>query len=100
MSYRISKNDVKNQTTEVQYHLQQEGSITSWEAIKEYGITRLSAIIFNLRAQSIEFKSEPIKSKNRFGRTILSARYVLKGSNTRQTNIFQSMYKWATGKEQ
>ena len=100
MSYRISKNDVKNQTTEVQYHLQQEGSITSWEAIKEYGITRLSAIIFNLRAKGLVIKSEPIKSKNRFGRTILSARYVLKGSDTKQTNIFQSMYKWATGKEQ
>ncbi len=100
MSYKISKNDVKNQTTEIQYHLQEKGSITSWEAIKEYGITRLSAVIFTLRGKGLVIKSEPIKTKNRFGRTILTARYVLKGSNTTQTNIFQSMYKWATGKEQ
>ena len=100
MSYRISKSDVKNQTTEVQYHLQQYGSITSWEAIKEYGITRLSAIIFSLRGKGIAIKSEPMKIKNRFGRTILVAKYVLQGSDGNQTNIFQSMYKWATGKEQ
>ena len=32
-------------------HLITKGSITSWEAIKEYGITRLSAVIFNLRKE-------------------------------------------------
>ena len=36
-----------NKTKAVMLHLQEKGSITSWEAIKEYGATRLSAIIYN-----------------------------------------------------
>ena len=38
-----------NKTNAVQLHLIEKGTITSWEAIKEYGATRLSAIIYNLR---------------------------------------------------
>ena len=38
-----------NKTNAVLMHLLEKGNITSWEAIKEYGATRLSAIIFNLR---------------------------------------------------
>ena len=30
-------------------HLMQHGSITTWEAIQQYGITRLSGRIFDLR---------------------------------------------------
>ena len=36
-------------TEKVKIHLEEVGHITSLEAIKEYGATRLSAIIFNLR---------------------------------------------------
>lgn len=36
-------------TQKVLNHLRENGSITSWEAIQQYGATRLSAIIFNLR---------------------------------------------------
>ena len=42
-----------NKTNAIQLHLIEKGSITSWEAIKEYGATRLSAIIFNLRKQHV-----------------------------------------------
>ena len=38
-----------NKTKAVLLHLEQYGKINSWEAIKEYGATRLSAIIYNLR---------------------------------------------------
>lgn len=38
-----------NKTKAVEEHLQNNGSITSWEAITNYRATRLSAIIFNLR---------------------------------------------------
>lgn len=31
-------------------HLMKYGSITSWDAIRKYHITRLSAIIYNLRS--------------------------------------------------
>lgn len=37
------------QTNEVLEHLKTHGTITSIEAIMQYGATRLSAIIFDLR---------------------------------------------------
>lgn len=38
-----------SKTKKVIMYLQETGHINSWEAIKEFGATRLSAIIFNLR---------------------------------------------------
>lgn len=38
-----------NKTKKVMFHLQEIGSINSWEAIQLYGATRLSSIIYNLR---------------------------------------------------
>ena len=57
-------------------HLQRYGSITSWEAIKEYGITRLSAVIFELRKE-YNITSTFEKSKNRYGDKISYAKYIL-----------------------
>ena len=54
----------------VLWHLNKYGSITSWEAIKEYGATRLSAIIYNLRDEGHIIKSESETTKNRFNRTV------------------------------
>lgn len=38
-------------------HLKKHRSITSWEAIKLYRATRLSAIIFNLRERGYDIRS-------------------------------------------
>lgn len=67
-----------SQTTAVIDHLERSGSITSIEAFSEYGITRLSAIIFNLRKKGYNIISEEIKHINRYDRTIYFARYILK----------------------
>lgn len=48
-------------------HLKRHGSITSWEAIKEYGITRLSAVIFDLRNNGIDITDKWFVFTNRFG---------------------------------
>lgn len=66
------------QEEKVLRHLKQFGSITSWEAIMEYGITRLSAKIFNLRKQGYEIESERITTKNRFGEPCTFAKYMLR----------------------
>ena len=42
-------------------HLRHQGEINSWEAIQRYGITRLSAIIFNLREIGLPIKTEKMK---------------------------------------
>ena len=66
-----------NKTKAIQLHLAEEGSITSWEAIKEYGATRLSAIIFNLRKRGLEIETEMIEFTDRFGSKAKYAKYIL-----------------------
>ena len=63
-------------------HLQQYGSITSWEAIKEYGATRLSAIIFNLRHKyNLNIVSEMVEFTDRYGTPTKFAKYILINNN-------------------
>lgn len=64
-------------TQKVLNHLRENGSITSWEAIQQYGATRLSAIIFNLRKKGIEIKSEMVQFTDRYGDNSTFAKYVL-----------------------
>lgn len=40
-----------NKTKKVMAYLQEIGHINTWEAIQEFGATRLSSIIYNLRNQ-------------------------------------------------
>lgn len=59
-------------------HLKMFGSITSWEAIQEYGITRLSAKIYNLRNIGYDITNKTEHTKNRYGEKVAYARYTLK----------------------
>lgn len=59
-------------------HLEDYGEITSWEAIKEYGVTRLSAVIYDLRkVYTIEDVWE--KGYNRYGAPTRWVKYKLGG---------------------
>lgn len=66
----------------VENYLKENGSITSWQAIKEFGATRLSAIIYVLRNER-ELNIDTIyeTSKNRYGDKITYAKYTLKEEN-------------------
>ena len=48
-------------------HLKDYGSITSLEAVNEYGIMRLAPRINDLRAEGIAIVSETKTGKNRYG---------------------------------
>ena len=66
------------QTEDIVRHLKEFGHITSWEAIKEYGATRLSAIIHNLRHnRGMNIISEDVAKVTRYGRTVHIAKYKL-----------------------
>jgi hypothetical protein len=69
---------VKTQKEAVLSHLKSFGKITSWEAIKEYGATRLSGIIYTLRKEGYEIISEDTTNKNRFGNPVTFSTYKLK----------------------
>lgn len=72
----IKSGEVKCQSDAVLWHLKTYGHITSYEAIKEYGATRLSAIIFNHRKNGYDIDSMPIKKKTRFGKSTTIAKYI------------------------
>lgn len=67
------------QRTRVLRHLEDYGSITSWRAFTDYNITRLSAIIFDLKHKydiPID-SSERITKKNRYGEKVSFTNYKL-----------------------
>lgn len=67
----------KKQRELIYEHLVEHSTITSWEAIKEYGITRLSDVIFRLRKEGFEIVSENTSSVNRYGNKVSFATYTL-----------------------
>jgi|TARA_R110002012_G_scaffold267299_1_gene450999 hypothetical protein len=75
---KIQAHEVKSQSDAILWHLKKYGSITSYEAIKEYGATRLSAIIFNHRKDGYNIDSMPLTKKTRFGRNTTISKYVYK----------------------
>ena len=87
----INENEVKSQSDAILWHLKTYGSITSYEAIKEYGATRLSAIIFNHRKDGYDIDSVPLTKKTRFGRTTTIAKYTYTApSFIQQIHLFNS----------
>lgn len=60
-------------------YLKEHGSITSLQAIRLFGATRLSAVIFNLRKDGYIIVDEFITRKNRYGDKVSFAKYILKG---------------------
>lgn len=58
-----------NQYLAVKNHLESGKTLTSMEAIKLYGCTRLSDKIFRLRKRGYEIDSVPMTGTTRFGDT-------------------------------
>ena len=58
-------------------YIREFGSISSWEAYKDLGITQLATRIKELKEQGYEFKTKWESSKNRFGEKTDYKRYYL-----------------------
>ena len=58
-------------------HLKDKGSITALEAMKEYGIMRLSSRVCELKNQGYLIRSEFISSKNRYNESVSFSKYSL-----------------------
>lgn len=63
-------------------HLKKNKSITSMEAFKFFGVTRLSACIFDLRAKGHNIDTLMLEGTTRFGKPCKYAKYVYKGEST------------------
>lgn len=62
-------------------YLKDYGSITSWEAIKEFGATRLSAVIYNLKKNGYKFDEEWVHATNRYDEPVSFKKYILVEGN-------------------
>lgn len=58
-------------------HLKDNKTITTYEAFTEYGATRLSAIIFELRKKHL-ITDEWVERQNRYGENVRFKRYIYK----------------------
>lgn len=66
----------KSQREAVVNHLKMhKNGITSKIAFERYGITRLSAVIFDLRKNGMSISTISETAKNRYGHTVVYARY-------------------------
>ncbi len=92
----IKEQEVKSQSDAILWHLKTYGSITSYEAIKEYGATRLSAIIFNHRKNGYEINSTPLKKKTRFGKTTTISKYLYTPPSTHNIKLSCELPKKST----
>ena len=65
------------QTEKIARHLETYGSITSMEAMQEYGILRLASRVSDLKRAGVPIRVETVRGKNRFGEVTSYAKYFL-----------------------
>lgn len=63
------------QTDMVMEYMAEHDGITSLEAVRDLGVTRLAARIADLRAAGIEIETERVRVPNRRGETCTVVRY-------------------------
>ena len=71
------KNSKPTQTDAVLNHLKEHKGITSYEAFEKYGITRLSAKIYDLRANGYTIINREHETVNRYGTKVRYTEYRL-----------------------
>ena len=69
------------QSEKILRHLQDVGEITPMDAIKQYGIMRLGARVWELKHNGYPIETHIATGKNRYGETTHWAVYRLKGGN-------------------
>jgi len=71
--FRRNSITVEPQMTQLQtvmMHLKRRGSITTWQAINEYNITRISAIVFKLKRDlNMDIESTLVTTTTKKGNT-------------------------------
>lgn len=58
-------------------YIREFGSITSWEAYSDLGITQFATRVKELKEEGYEFKTEWESKKNRYGEPVSFKRYSL-----------------------
>ena len=75
------------QKEQVLWHLKHHKTLTTWDAIMEYGITRLGSVIHLLRDEGVRIVSKNVTVRTRLGRQTTIAEYSLAPKMPQQTAI-------------
>ena len=75
---------MKGQRNAILNHLKNIGTITSMEAFNLYGVTRLSAIVHDLRDMGFPIHTIMVDGKTRFGDSTKYAKYILGNESEEQ----------------
>ena len=65
------------QCEQILQDMQDNGGITSLDAIREFGCTRLSGRIYDLKKQGHDIKKQRVTGKNRYGKPVSYDRYFM-----------------------
>ena len=65
------------QSERIVRHLETFGSITSLEAMRNYGIMHLASRVSGLKKDGLQVRTEFVRGRNRFGEATCYARYIL-----------------------
>lgn len=65
------------QCEKIARHLETYGSITSLEAMRDYGVMRLASRVSDLKKAGLPVRTEFVRGRNRFGEPTCYARYIL-----------------------
>lgn len=77
-----SESDVRmTQCERILEYMQEFGSITTLDAFRDLGVSRLSARIWDLKREGYDIEKDFETAKNRWGQLVSFARYTLKGDN-------------------
>lgn len=71
----MERNTRPTQSDKVFNYIENFGSINTYQAFTDLGISRLSARIWELRNRGINIKKESYKIRNRFGEKITVYKY-------------------------
>jgi hypothetical protein len=66
-----------SQSQQVMNHLMSKGSINTVEAIDKYGVYRLGAVIYNLKAKGAQIETSTHEVKGKNGKKSIVAKYVM-----------------------
>jgi len=72
----ITENEISSNIDAIKWHLKNYGHITSLQAIKLYGATRLADIIYKLKKQGYTIHTTDLEFTTRFGRKTTVAKYL------------------------
>lgn len=65
----------KSQKERILDYMDEFGSISSWEAFRDLGITRLAARVSDIEADGIVFNRRREETTNRYGEKVYYTRY-------------------------